>query len=356
NLEYTGNSNLYYSDSIGAETEEIEGTIKVIKKDAETEELLSGAEFEVRDSDNKLVKKLTTNNKGEESIGKLPKGEYTVKETKAPKGYDLKGETKKINIEESKTYTYTVKNTFLPPTPKVEKDVEGKEHLDVDRLKNYDYNVKTNIPKDLNGYKDLTITDTLDNRLTIKNVEVLAGGKATDFKANVDGQKVTLKLDRKQLDTIAGKVLNVKITSQIKGNVDVVTIDNKADIQLNDNPKVDSNVVTVTPPEPETPDITKDVEGKEHLDVDRLTDYNYNVKTNIPKNIGGYKDLTITDTLDNRLTVQGTKVSVDGKDSDFEATVKGQKVTLELDRKQLNTIRGKEVTLQITSQIKGDVD
>ncbi len=249
--------------------------------------------------------------------------------------------------------------TVIPPkptTPKVEKDVEGEDHLEVAHGKTYNYNVKTNIPKQLNGYKDLTLTDVLDNRLDVVGAKVLVDGKASDFEAKIDGQTVTLKLDRKQLDTIAGKEVNLQITAKIKSGTDIELIDNKATIQLNDNPDVDSNVVTVIPPTPTTPELVKDVEGEEHLEVGHEKAYKYNVKTNVPTELGGYEDLTITDVLDKRLDVVDSKVLVDGKVSDFEAKVDGQTVTLKLDRKQLDSIAGKEINLQITAKIKSGTD
>ena len=356
NLVYIGDSNVYESDSIGADAEEIEGTIRVIKQDKETKERLEGAVFEVRDSKGKLVKELTTNKKGEASIGKLPKGEYTVKEVKAPKGYKNEGRTKTIKVEDSIVYDYKVDNVFNPTTPPVVKDVEGKEHLEIEQNKIYRYNVKTTIPKDLNGYKNLVIADKLDDRLDVVDAKVLVNGKVTDYEATIEGQTVTMKLDRKQLNGIAGQEINLQITAKIKSGTDIELIDNKATIQLNDNPKVDSNVVTVIPPEPETPGIIKDVEGEDHLEIGHEKAYNYNVKTTVPVELGGYKDLTITDKLDGRLDVVGATVLVDGKVTEYEATIEGQTVTMKLDRKQLNGIAGQEINLQIIAKIKSGTD
>src|SRR5699024_4037535 len=244
----------------------------------------------------------------------------------------------------------------VPTTPDVIKDVEGKDHLEVAHEKAYNYNVKTNIPTELGGYEDLTITDVLDERLDVVDTTVLVDGKASDFEAKVDGQTVTLKLDRKQLDSMAGKEVNVQITAKIQSGTDIELIDNKATIKLNDNPEVDSNVVTVVPPVPTTPDVIKDVEGKDHLEVAHEKAYYYNVKTNIPTELGGYEDLTITDVLDKRLDVVDATVLVDGKASDFEAKVDGQTVTLKLDREQLDSISGKEVNVQITAKIQSGTD
>src|SRR5699024_6155604 len=366
NLTHIGNSNLYFSESIGADAEEFEGSIRVIKQDKETKERLSGAVFEVRDEKGKLIKKLTTDKNGEVSIGKLSKGKYTIIEVEAPKGYKLSTREETINVKESKEYVYKVDNEYQPRTPNIVKDVEGDTQypmrkmgapaLEMPHEKPYEYNVKTHIPKSINGYKDLTITDVLDNRLNVLGATVLVDGKQSDFNADIKGQTVTLKLNRVDLETIKGKEVNVQITASIKTGTDIELIDNKATIQLNDNPEVDSNVVTVVPPVPTTPDVIKDVEGKDHLEVAHEKAYNYNVKTTVPTELGGYEDLTITDVLDKRLDVLGATVLVDGKQSDFNADIKGQTVTLKLKRADLETIKGKEVNVQITASIKTGTD
>src|SRR5699024_4654269 len=206
------------------------------------------------------------------------------------------------------------------------------------------------------GYEDLTITHVLDKRLDVVGATDLVDGKASEFEAKFYGQTITKKLDHEQLDSISFKEVNVQITAKIKSGTDIELIDNKATIQLNDNLNVDSNIVTVVPPAPTTPDVIKDVEGKDHLEVAHEKAYNYNVKTNIPTELGGYKDLTLTDVLDNRLNVLGATVLVDGEESGFEATIKGQTVTLKLDRDALETVKGKEVNVQITASIKTGTD
>ncbi|MGF2716821.1 isopeptide-forming domain-containing fimbrial protein, partial [Bacillus cereus] len=244
--------------------------------------------------------------------------------------------------------------TVIPPTPvnpNIVKDVEGKEHLDVERGKDFNYNVKTKI-SEVKGYKTLTIADTLDKRLEVVKATVLVDGKESDLKAVVKGQNVSLILDRKQLDKLVGTEVTVQIKAHMKEDAKVETVPNKATITLNDNPSIESNEVTVIPPNPIKPNIFKDVEGKEHLEIAHGKDYNYNIKTIISDDVSEYKTLVISDILDSRLDVIKAKVLVDGKESDVKAEVKGQTVTVTLDRKQLDTLVGKEVNLQITAQIK----
>ncbi|MGF2716829.1 isopeptide-forming domain-containing fimbrial protein, partial [Bacillus cereus] len=249
--------------------------------------------------------------------------------------------------------------TVIPPTPvdpNIHKDVEGLDHIVVEEGVNYNYNVKTQVADDVKGYKDLTITDTLDKRLELVGYKVLVDGKASSFKAEVKGNSIKLVLTREQLNTVQGKEVNLQITAKLKDGSVIETVPNKSEIQLNDKPSIDSNEVTVIPPNPEEPNIVKDVEGQKHLEVEHSKEYNYNVKTVVPKKVDGYKHLTLSDTLDNRLDVVLVKVLVDDKeDKTLSAVIEGQNVKVTLTRDQLNKLAGKEVTMQITSKIKEGV-
>lgn len=136
---------------------------------------------------------------------------------------------------------------------------------------------------------------------------MLVDGKVSTLKADFKGNKVKLELTRSQLDSLQGKEVNLQITSKIKEGTGIVLIPNKATIELNDNPSIESNEVTVIPPTPDEPNIVKDVNGEKHAVVEHEENFNYNVKSVIPKDTKGYKTLTLKDTLDNRLDIVSTK-------------------------------------------------
>ncbi|EOI00261.1 hypothetical protein UAW_00127 [Enterococcus haemoperoxidus ATCC BAA-382] len=73
------------------------GALEVIKKD-ETGKRLAGAEFEVRDKNDKVVGKITTNANGVGTLKDLPFGQYQLIETKAPEGYELDTTPKTVVI------------------------------------------------------------------------------------------------------------------------------------------------------------------------------------------------------------------------------------------------------------------
>lgn len=81
---------------------DVSGSLLLTKVDKEKDEsgkvrALAGAEFELYDKDNHLVTKLVTDEHGQAKTSSLALGSYTLKETKAPKGYNLL--TKPIKVE-----------------------------------------------------------------------------------------------------------------------------------------------------------------------------------------------------------------------------------------------------------------
>ncbi|MGG0358511.1 SpaA isopeptide-forming pilin-related protein [Bacillus tropicus] len=79
--------------------EKVTGQFEVVKVDANDKtKLLSGAEFEVY-KDGKKVAELKTDESGKVMSPKLPLGEYTVKETKAPEGYKLSNKEWKVTVQ-----------------------------------------------------------------------------------------------------------------------------------------------------------------------------------------------------------------------------------------------------------------
>ncbi|MFJ8381589.1 SpaA isopeptide-forming pilin-related protein, partial [Bacillus tropicus] len=79
--------------------EKVTGQFEIVKVDANDKtKLLSGAEFAVY-KDGKKVAELKTDESGKVMSPKLPLGEYTVKETKAPEGYKLSNKEWKVTIQ-----------------------------------------------------------------------------------------------------------------------------------------------------------------------------------------------------------------------------------------------------------------
>lgn len=98
---------IYFDDK----DETYKGGGVAITKKASSGKMLVGAEFEIRDSEDNVVKTLVTNNAGVAATGKqdLPLGTYTITETKAPEGYKLADPASQtVEVTENmKLYTLT---------------------------------------------------------------------------------------------------------------------------------------------------------------------------------------------------------------------------------------------------------
>jgi len=106
------------------------------------------------------------------------------------------------------------------------------------------------------------------------------------------------------------------------------------------------------------PTIEKTInDSSKNAGINRETEYTYDIKTLLPEDIQTYKNYVVTDVLDDRLEVVGTPiVMIDGKkinESIVNVIVAGQKVIASIE--DFSKVTGKELHLQITAKIKGDV-
>ena len=92
-------------------------TFKIVKVDSKTGDKLQGASFHLLGSGVSVV----TDAKGEATFTNIPPGTYTFQEIKAPKGYKLDGEEKKITISDDGNVNVSGKNVdFSQPAGKTE--------------------------------------------------------------------------------------------------------------------------------------------------------------------------------------------------------------------------------------------
>ncbi|MGM0939945.1 MAG: isopeptide-forming domain-containing fimbrial protein [Bacillota bacterium] len=131
--------------------------------------------------------------------------------------------------------------------PTVSIDVDGEEGIEVIKGEDYTYNVKVVLPEDISGYETMTVADNLDERLVIQNTDILINEENNDaLEAIVEEQNVSLKLTEDQLAELAGKELNLQITTQVRDAVNPgEKIKNMAEVAVNDNPAIETNPVTM---------------------------------------------------------------------------------------------------------------
>ncbi|WP_338751211.1 SpaA isopeptide-forming pilin-related protein [Bacillus sp. FJAT-52991] len=87
-----------------------EAQIQIVKVDQEDQnQILPGAHFDLL-QDGKVIDSLVTDANGKAVSKKLPEGTYTLKETKAPTGYQLPTKTMEVKLENKKDMLMVVPN------------------------------------------------------------------------------------------------------------------------------------------------------------------------------------------------------------------------------------------------------
>ncbi|WP_154214539.1 MULTISPECIES: LPXTG cell wall anchor domain-containing protein [Bacillus cereus group] len=324
----------------GSANQEVPKDAKPLK--SVTFEVKQVASFEKISNDGKIAKEdakpvmgatptqVVTDDNGQAVLKDLPLGRYEVKEVAGPPHVNLNPNT------------YTVD---IPLTNK-----EGK-------VLNYDVHM---YPKNeiKHGAVDLIKTGAND--------KALAGAEFSLFKK--DGTEVRKKLvtDGNGHIRVQGLEYGEYYFQETKAPKGYLLDSTKREFFIKNSGTVNEDgtitsgeLVKVEVKNYEEPTIDKKINGNlGTLPINPLTTYNYDIKTLIPEDIKEYKKYVVTDTLDNRLVIQGKPVvKIDGTEvnaSVVEIAVEGQKVTATV--KDFTKLDGKkEFHLQIKSQVKEGV-
>ncbi|KAB2383267.1 LPXTG cell wall anchor domain-containing protein [Bacillus toyonensis] len=324
----------------GSANQEVPTNAKPLK--GVTFEVKKVASFEKISNDGKIVKEavkpvtgatpsqVVTDDNGQAVLKDLPLGRYEVKEVAGPPHVNLNPNT------------YTVD---IPLTNK-----EGK-------VLNYDVHMypKNEIKR---GAVDLIKTGAND--------KALAGAAFSVFKKDGTEVKKELVTDANGYIRVQGLEYGEYYFQETKAPKGYVIDPTKREFFIKNSGTINEDgtitsgtVVKVEVKNYEEPTIDKKINGDlEALLINPLTNYNYDIKTLIPEDIKEYKKYVVTDTLDNRLVIQGKPiVKIDGAEvnaSIVDVAVEGQKVTATV--KDFTKLDGKkEFHLQIKSQVKEGV-
>ena len=100
--------------------------LEIIKKDAETNEVLVGAKFNILDEDKNIVySDVITCSDGKVTLDRFMPGKYYVQEIKSPDGYTLYEDLIEVNLKLGQAYSITVMDHKKPETE--EKEVEDDD-------------------------------------------------------------------------------------------------------------------------------------------------------------------------------------------------------------------------------------
>ena len=158
--------------------------ITIIKRDNETKKRLEGAEFNILDSNKKVIHAgLITNSNGETKVKNLEAGFYYIEETKAPSGYHKIKEPIRFELKYNQELTISVNNTVekhteesttttgnITITDKYEENIKNSEHYEEiieNNEKNNINNQLTHVKKEYN-----TITNNTNNTQNEDSIEV----------------------------------------------------------------------------------------------------------------------------------------------------------------------------------------
>ncbi|HHT7662907.1 TPA: isopeptide-forming domain-containing fimbrial protein [Streptococcus suis] len=265
-----------------------------------------------------------------------------------------------------------------PPTPTpptVEKKINDKVHETLgQRDQMFEYSIETQVPTDA---KSFVITDELKEVLEFAGndgkgevvVKIDGADVTKDTKVTVANQIMTVSLTADQLAKHQGQKVLVTFKAKIRANVNLIAylekasntikVPNTASIRVDNNPKVDSQPVTVTPPTPETPTIVKKVNNKDHEDLTkRDEEFEYTIQTQVPTDA---KSFVITDELKEVLEFvgkNGVTVKIGETDVTNNTTVKieNRTLTVSLTDNQLAKYQGQKVLVTFKAKIVANAD
>ena len=261
--------------------------------------------------------------------------------------------------------------TVTPDEPTITKKInETLDHLNIPSWEKqanaYNYNIKTALPSNIRDYGTYKVEDVLDQDLELQEGQqpFIKGSAADHFDVSYDSgsRKITAKIKDGHFNQIEGKsVVELVIPAKIKDGATREKIPNKAKVIYNKanatgEPKeLETPPVTVTPP-PSKPEITKKVNDKQHVDLQKLDEeFTYKVETTVPHNATNFE---ITDTIKDVLEFVGdkgnVKAKVDGEDI-TDVKTEGKTLTVKLSEDQVKTKGGKAVVIEFKAKLKNGI-
>jgi len=226
----------------------IYGSVKGLKVDRETQEVIKGATFGLFKSDttefteNKAILTAVTDENGVFVFNNIPYGEYLIKELKPADGYLDNEDVFTVIIKDNDQVVELTAINDKVPELKTTATVNGK--------------------KEVIAKGEITIKDTVEYKHLVPNTEYVIKGilmdKATGKPFMVKGKEVTSTV--KFTPDKANGTVEVKFTfdaSNIKKSTDLVVFESlyrdNVEIAVHADLKDKGQTVTIVPPAPKTP-------------------------------------------------------------------------------------------------------
>ena len=192
--------------------------VTITKIDAETEEPLAGATFELKDSSGKIVATWTSTTSSH-VIKNLPNGTYTLQETKAPDGYILNDKVVEFTITDTnRNISIRFRNRELERNATIIKiDSITKQPVAGATLVVKDSEGKV-IEEFVTATEPHKLTDLEDGTYTVEETKAPAGYEKTDeiyeFTVDKDHRDVTVTIENTPIE----KLVNILKVDAATGN------------------------------------------------------------------------------------------------------------------------------------------
>lgn len=226
----------------------IYGSVKGLKVDRETQEIIKGATFGLFKSDisefteNNAILTAVTDENGVFVFNNIPYGEYLIKELKPADGYLDNEDVFTVTIKDNEQVVELTAINDKVPELKTTATVNGK--------------------KEIIAKGEITIKDTVEYKHLVPNIEYVIKGTLTDKSTGkpfmVKGKEVTSTV--KFTPDKANGTVEVEFTfdaSNIKKSTDLVVFESlyrdNVEIAVHADLKDKGQTVTIVPPAPKTP-------------------------------------------------------------------------------------------------------
>ncbi|KGL39271.1 hypothetical protein BMT55_09605 [Listeria newyorkensis] len=373
------------------------GSVQLRKVDATaTNKTLAGATYHLLNAAGTPIKTVTTEANGTLTINDLALGKYSLVEMTAPSGYILDKTPIAFEITEANAgqmITLTHKNTKID-VPEIHKNVAAHQAFDwnimaqlegapttasqslelTNRDDSFVWNVDTKFGNNTATWTKAVLTDQINDLLEIENIQI-TDAQGNDVTGNgtltEENNLITFTINKKNNSYafLSGQTYTMNIQTKIKEGVTDEQlapfiqeggIPNQAELAFNNNGKIVSDIPKVTPP-PVNPEISKDIEGKDHLELANRNDaFDWNVHTAFGNQTASWNQAIITDQINNLLAIEKIQITdEDGNDVTENGTLTEENnlITFTMNKKDdsFAYLAGHTYTMTVTTTIKEGV-
>ncbi|EUJ24373.1 cell wall surface anchor family protein [Listeria cornellensis FSL F6-0969] len=322
------------------------GSVQLRKVDAaDANKTLAGATYDLRNAAGTPMKTVTTAANGTLTINDLALGKYSLVEVTAPSGYLVDKTPIAFEITAANAgqmITLTHKNTKID-VPEIHKNVAAHQVFDwnimaqlegapstasqslelTNRDDSFVWNVDTKFGNNTATWTKAVLTDQINDLLEIENITI-TDAQGNDVTGNgtltEENNLITFTINKKNNSYafLSGQTYTMSIQTKIKEGVTDEQlapfiqdggIPNQAELAFSNNGKIVSEIPKVTPP-PVNPEISKDIEGKEHLELANRNDaFDWNVHTAFGNQTASWNQAIITDQINTLLSIEKIQIT-----------------------------------------------